>query len=228
MEERDKEERRLSNLTIEAIENAPFLKPGQEIRQAPGDHNQLAGNVPKAKKPISGKIQRFTIAAPCQTVFDARPLNGRDWYLPVDLVNSSVGVSVADVYASIDFPGGYIGLLRKFSVQLTHNSSNFPVYMSATDNQGSKPQVVFGVSQGASIFQLDPSTVSAVTGTVGPQSESTRDQQIDRDTYIIIPENGMLFFGVKKLPLNCLGVRFEMYGNLLLSRGRSTNMEALT
>lgn len=147
-----------------------------------------------------------------KSVYDARPVNGKDWtaFFKVQCTVADGGKALVQV----QFPEGFIAVFRRFSYQVFNSSGLFePDKIILMD---------FGIN-----FSGDPNRVSSIS-TINNQGTIFDNrypaQVINQETFLIVPEKSNLTIGISSVGSSAQ-ITFELYGNLLKSRGLPSNFE---
>lgn len=226
-EDQERQNRRLGELSdlllrergeeFRRVNDLPQLRaPDVKNPFFPGLLNSPLGGAGESGQQSPGSSQEQMRVS---SVYNIRPINARDFFLPAILNNTGT-----EVYGAVDFPNGFIGVLREISVQMFNTTAPDRIYISPVDGVA-HPQFVVGVSQMPDIFQLRDEVLSALSGTINTESGIIYDQLYRHPVHMIVPEDGTLYFGMSNIPASVGMVRFELYGNLLASRGLPPNFE---
>lgn len=144
------------------------------------------------------------------TVFDARPINGRDFLLTA----AGMELVTDTITASFQIPDGYVGILRSFSYEILAPGAEFDGYGLDQYETG---------DSGFIVAKLD------VNGTFVPNYNDMRPGNFvyDMPTYVLADEGQTIRLTVSTASIGYYIIKFvvEFYGNLLLKTGRALNFE---
>lgn len=150
-----------------------------------------------------------------QAVYDARPINGVDWYLPF-VLPSFTWESNTVWSAIVSFPLGYVAVLREFSLSV-EDATHTPQM-----NESFYPR--FGVWRGSDLGQA----VTGITSDeVTPLVPEVRGQVIKQKAFVIVPDGFRLYMNIAdQTTIVATDIfRVELYGNLIQTTGLPANFE---
>ncbi len=202
------------------VGTAPSIVIGQQGVNAslPPDIRKQGEALRQSK---DAKLNSPVIPASVTSVYDARPINARDWmvteYQLVSLPNGSAGNQTLNL--SYTVPAGFTGVLRRFAFEPS-------IFAAFTDNEKRAGEEWDGVLVSLKVQGINvPDYQNLMLG---------QSADILMDTFVLASEGQIIELVLKysnKMVLNMqdfTAVLMRMYGNNLLTRGLPTPFEIAT